>query len=308
MRKYLITGSNGLVGSSLKNILGDNHIYHTKDEVDLTDSKKTLDYITYHVKNNGVNTIINCSAKVGGVQANMKNNKGFFIENFMINNNVIESSFKNEIPNFVNLLSTCIFPDKNITFPLTPNQIDNGDPHYSNHGYAYSKRIAGYQTNVIKKVLNANWISVIPTNVYGINDNFHLEDGHMIPAMIHRAYLSKLNSEKMIVWGDGSPLRQVIYSDDLAKLIIWSLDNWRDDDSFMAINPLEHSILNIAKIICNNLGINYDDIIFDSEKPMGQYRKPAISNAPIDFEFTNLEIGIKNTIQWFIENYNNIRK
>jgi GDP-L-fucose synthase len=238
----------------------------------------------------------------------MKNNKGFFIENFMINNNVIESSFKNEIPNFVNLLSTCIFPDKNISFPLTPNQIDNGDPHFSNHGYAYSKRIAGYQTNVIKKVLNANWISVIPTNVYGINDNFNLEEGHMIPAMIHRAYLSKLNSEKMIVWGDGSPLRQVIYSDDLAKLIIWSLDNWRNDDSFMAINPLEHSILNIAKIICKNLGISYDDIIFDSEKPMGQYRKPAISNAPIDFEFTDLEIGIKNTIQWFIENYNNIRK
>jgi GDP-L-fucose synthase len=124
MRKYLITGSNGLVGSSLQKILGNNHVYHTKDEVDLTDSKKTLDYITYHVKNNGVDTIINCSAKVGGVQANMKNNKGFFIENFMINNNVIESSFKNEIPNFVNLLSTCIFPDKNITFPLTPNQID----------------------------------------------------------------------------------------------------------------------------------------------------------------------------------------
>jgi hypothetical protein len=124
MRKYLITGSNGLVGSSLKKILGDGHVYHTKDEVDLTDSKKTLDYITYHVKNNGVDSIINCSAKVGGVQANMKNNKGFFIENFMINNNVIESSFKNEIPNFVNLLSTCIFPDKNITFPLTPNQIE----------------------------------------------------------------------------------------------------------------------------------------------------------------------------------------
>jgi GDP-L-fucose synthase len=308
MRKYLITGSNGLVGSSLKKILGDNHVYHTKSDVDLTDSKKTLDYITYHVKNNGVNTIINCSAKVGGVQANMKDNKGFFIENFMINNNVIESSFKNEIPNFVNLLSTCIFPDENITFPLTPNQIDNGAPHFSNHGYAYSKRIAGYQTNVIKKVLNANWISVIPTNVYGKNDNFHLEEGHMIPAMIHRAYLSKLNSEKMIVWGDGSPLRQVIQSDDLAKLILWSLDNWKSDESFMAINPNEISILEIANIICNILGISNNDIIFDSEKPMGQYRKPAISNAPDDFEFTKLEDGIKETIDWFIKNYNTIRK
>ena len=308
MRKYLITGSNGLVGSSLKKILGDGHIYHTKNEVDLTDSKKTLDYITYHVKHNNVNTIINCSAKVGGVQANMKNNKGFFIENFMINNSVIEASFKNEIPNFVNLLSTCIFPDKNITFPLTPSQIDNGEPHFSNHGYAYAKRIAGYQTNVIKKVLNANWISLIPTNVYGIDDNFHLEEGHMIPAMIHRAYLSKLNSEKMVVWGDGSPLRQVIYSDDLAKLILWSLDNWKSDESFMAINPNEHSILDIANIICNTLEIPSNDIIFDSEKPMGQYRKPAISNASENFKFTSLEDGIKETIKWFKLNYNNIRK
>ncbi len=308
MRKYLITGSNGLVGSSLKKILGDNHVYHTKDEVDLTDSKKTLDYITYHVKNNGVDSIINCSAKVGGVQANMKNNKGFFIENFSINNNVIESSFKNEIPNFVNLLSTCIFPDKNITFPLTPNQIDNEAPHFSNHGYAYAKRIAGYQTNAIKKVLNANWISVIPTNVYGINDNFHLEEGHMIPGMIHRAYLSKQNSEKMVVWGNGSPLRQVIYSDDLAKLILWSLDNWNYNEPFMAINPNEHSILEIANIICNILEISNDDIIFDSEKPMGQYRKTAISNAPKDFKFISLEDGIKETINWFKLNYNNIRK
>ncbi len=308
MRKYLITGSNGLVGSSLKNILGDDHVYHTKSEVDLTDSRKTLDYISYHVKNNNVNTIINCSAKVGGVQANMKDNKGFFIENFMINNNVIESSFKNEIPNFVNLLSTCIFPDKNITFPLTPNQIDNGEPHFSNHGYAYSKRIAGYQTNVIKKVLNANWISVIPTNVYGTNDNFHLEDGHMIPAMIHRAYLSKLNSEKMTIWGDGSSLRQVIHSNDLAQLILWSLDNWNSDESFMAINPNEHSILEIAKIICNSLGISDHDIAFDLTKPMGQLRKPAITNVPKDFKFTKLEDGIQNTIEWFTQNYDNVRK
>jgi GDP-L-fucose synthase len=157
-------------------------------------------------------------------------------------------------------------------------------------------------------VLNANWISVIPTNVYGINDNFHLEDGHMIPAMIHRAYLSKLNSEKMVVWGDGSPLRQVIHSDDLAKLILWSLDNWKNDESFMAINPNEHSILEIANIICNILEIPKNDIVFDSDKPMGQYRKPAISNAPEDFNFVTLEDGIKKTIDWFIKNYNIIRK
>jgi GDP-L-fucose synthase len=130
----------------------------------------------------------------------------------------------------------------------------------------------------------------------------------MIPGMIHRAYLSKQNSEKMVVWGDGSPLRQVIHSDDLAKLILWSLDNWKSDESFMAINPNEHSILEISNIICKTLEISDNDIIFDPEKPMGQYRKPAISNAPEDFKFISLEDGIKETIKWFKLNYNNIRK
>jgi len=308
MKKVLVTGSNGLVGSALKKILGPEHVYHTKDDVDLLDPKKTMDYITYHVKHSDVDTVIHCAAKVGGVQANMKNNKGFFIDNFVINNNIIESSYKNEIPNFVNLLSTCIFPDKNIKFPLTPDQIDNGAPHPSNHGYAYAKRLSGYQTNIIKKVLNSNWVSVIPTNVYGINDNFHLEDGHMIPAMIHRAYLSKQRSEKMVVWGDGSPLRQVIYSEDLAKLIIWSLNNWTSDDPFMAINPIEDSILDIAKIICNTFDIKDNDIIFDPTKPMGQHKKPAITNAPVGFEFKNLNDGIKDTVEWFIQNYKEVRK
>ena len=308
MKKVLVTGSNGLVGSALKKILGPEHVYHTKDDVDLLDPKKTMDYITYHVKHSDVDTVIHCAAKVGGVQANMKDNKGFFIENFVINNNIIESSYKNEIPNFVNLLSTCIFPDKNIKFPLTPDQIDNGSPHPSNHGYSYAKRLSGYQTNIIKKVLNSNWVSVIPTNVYGTNDNFHLEDGHMIPSMIHRAYLSKQRSEKMVVWGDGSPLRQVIYSEDLAKLIIWSLNNWTSDEPFMAINPIENSILDIAKIICNTFDIKDEDVIFDSTKPMGQYKKPAITNAPVDFEFKNLNKGIKDTVEWFIQNYKEVRK
>ena len=308
MKKYLITGSDGLVGSALKKILGDNHVYHTRKDAELTDKKQTLDYINYQVKHNGVDTIINCAAKVGGVQANMKNNKGFFIDNFLLNNNVIEASFKNEIPNFVNILSTCIFPDENITYPLTANQINNGAPHHSNHGYAYAKRLAGYETNIVKNVLNSNWVSVIPTNVYGRHDNFHLEEGHMIPAMIHRAYLANKNKEKMVIWGDGSPLRQIIYSDDLAKLILWSLENWEDEEPFMAINPNEITILEIAKEICKNFNINDDDLIFDSEKPKGQHRKPAASNAPSEFKFTELSDGITETINWFLENYPNVRK
>ena len=100
--KVLVTGSNGLLGTALKELLGEGHIYHTRKDVDLTDEKSTSDYITHHVKNSGVDTIIHCAAMVGGVQSNSDNNETFFVENYKINNNVINSAFNNKVKNFVN--------------------------------------------------------------------------------------------------------------------------------------------------------------------------------------------------------------
>lgn len=308
MNKVLVTGSNGLVGSSLKKMLGDSHIYHTKNEVDLTNYEKTKDYINYHIKHSGVDTIIHCAAKVGGVQANSNDNKGFFNSNYQINNSIIKSCLEFEIPNFVNLLSTCIFPDKNITYPLTSSQIDNGAPHPSNYGYSYSKRLSGYETKIIKNLTGLNWINVVPTNVYGINDNFNLENSHMIPGLIHRAYLSKLNKTKLSIWGDGSSLRQFIHADDLSKNILWSIDNWNNDDYFMSINETEHSVMDIVKIISEKLEIPSEDLIFDTSKPSGQFRKPAKTDIPSDYKFIDLKQGINDTIDWFVKNYNTVRK
>lgn len=306
--KILVTGSNGLVGSSLKNILGESHVFHTKDDVDLTNYSKTKDYINFHIKNSGIDTIIHCAAKVGGVLANSNDNKGFFNTNYQINNSIIKSCLEFEIPNFVNLLSTCIFPDKNITYPLTPSQIDNGAPHPSNYGYSYSKRLSGYETKTIKKLTGLNWINVVPTNVYGINDNFNLENSHMIPGLIHRAYLSKQNKNKFTIWGDGSSLRQFIHADDLSRNILWSIDNWKSDDYFMAINETEYSVIDVVKIISEKLEIPFEDLVFDTSKPSGQFRKPAKTDIPHDYKFIELKKGINDTVDWFIENYNTLRK
>lgn len=101
---------------------------------------------------------------------------------------MVESLIENEVPFFVNLLSTCIFPDQNIVYPLTSDQINMGDPHPSNHGYAFVKRLSGDVTRMVRKIYGHNWISVVPTNVYGEFDNFHLEDSHLVPAMIHRSF------------------------------------------------------------------------------------------------------------------------
>jgi GDP-L-fucose synthase len=126
--------------------------------------------------------------------------------------------------------------------------------------------------------------------------------------MIHRAYLAKQRNEKMVIWGDGSPLRQFIHSEDLANNILWALTNWNSENNFQAINETEISVMEVAKIICKKFEINEEDLLFDSTKPRGQFRKPAKTDIPSNFEFIKFEDGINSTIEWFINNYENLRK
>lgn len=306
--KVLVLGSNGLVGSPFQKLLGEDHIYHTRKDCDLTDEKLTKEYITYHVNHSGVDTIINCGAKIGGVQANILDNEGYFIQNYKMSNNVINSAYDNKIKNFVNFSSTCIFPDKEVTYPLTPDQINLGDPHPSNRGYSYSKRLSGYQTRMIRLYTGYNWITVIPANVYGPHDNFHPDFSHIIPGIIQRAYHTKFFNEDFIVWGDGSPLRQFIHTDDLAKNILWAIENWNSEVPFMAVPEIEHSVMDVVKIVIKKFDISPDKIVFDETMPKGQHKKTAKSDIPKDYKFIDLETGINETIDWFIENYEIARK
>jgi GDP-L-fucose synthase len=305
--KVLVTGSNGLLGRALKKVLGDGHVYHTREDVDLTNYEETFKFFQDKVLNEGVDTIIHTAARVGGVNANMNNNQLFFDDNYIINSNVIKVCSLLKVDNFVNILSTCIFPHENIVYPLTSEQIDNGPPHPSNYGYSYAKRLSGYETQIFRNVLNKNWYSVVPTNLYGPYDNFNLEDSHLIPGMIHRAYLAKQNNEKFVIWGDGSPLRQFVYSEDMAKLIVWSLTNWVSEKHCMMIDETEISVMEVANIISKKFGFNDDDLIFDETKPKGQFRKPASSDIK-NFNFKSIEDGINETIDWFIQNYKTARK
>lgn len=305
--KILVTGSSGLLGNAFVKILGPNHVFHTRKDADLLDPKATHEYLSHQVRENGVDTIIHSAAIVGGLQANLDGNDRFFSENFEINSNVLKSAFDLGVDNFVNVLSTCIFPHENITYPLTKEQIDAGPPHPSNAGYAYAKRLGGHQTKILGEVLGKNWFSVVPTNLYGPHDNFNLRTSHLVAGMMHRAYLSKLNGEKFTIWGDGSPLRQFIYAEDLANMILWALDNWKSNEHFMAVNEEELSVMDVANIICEVLEIPDEDIVFDASKPKGQFRKPAKSDLP-DFNFKPFEEGVRETIEWLINNYDKARK
>ena len=304
MVKCLVTGSDGLLGSALKRLLGKDHIFLTRKDCDLLNSQEVDAF--FHGNRKKFDTVIHCAARVGGVFANMNANKEFFDQNYLINRNVLESSYKNQVENLVSVLSTCVFPDK-VEYPLTADKINLGPPHDSNKGYSYAKRLLLYQTEMFGKFLNKNWISVIPTNMYGENDYFNLDKGHLIPSLIRKAYEASVSGDDFLVWGDGSPLRQFVYSDDAAELILWAIENWKQTNPFMLVSDQEFSIGSVANMIAVRLGIPEHKIKYDISKPKGQFRKKAHSDCP-DYNFTSLEKGISRTIDWFVENRLSIRK
>jgi len=300
MTKILITGSNGLVGSSIN---GDVKIGR---EYDLRNYNDTERMFQEHKPTH----IIHCAGKVGGLGGNMKRKGEFFYDNIMINTNVIESARKNGVEKLVCFLSTCIFP-ANVEYPLTEEKIHLGKPHFTNDAYAYAKRMADVQIRAYKEQYGLNYTSVIPTNIYGINDNFNLEDGHVIPMLIHKCYLAKLNNTDLVIWGSGEPLREFIYNKDVAKLTEWVLKEYNESEPIILSNSIEISIKDIVIMIAKEMEFS-GNIIFDTTKPDGQFRKPS-DNSKLkkylpDFEFTPIEIGLKETIKWFIENYETIRK
>jgi len=304
MRKILVTGGNGLVGSQF---VGENYYNLTSKECDLKNISQMDDLFYINDKNTFQTwgAVIHCAAKVGGLGGNMKYKGEFFYDNIMINTNVIESARKYGVKNLVCFLSTCVFPD-NVEYPLTEDKIHLGPPHFSNDAYAYAKRMADVQIRAYREQYGLNYKSVIPTNIYGINDNFDIENGHVIPSLIHKCYIARETNTPLTIWGSGKPLREFIFNKDVAKLTEWVLDK-----PIILSTSEEISIKEVVGIIVELMNFK-GEVIWDKNKPDGQFRKPS-DNSKIkhylpDFKFTSLYDGLKETIKWFESNYENIRK
>jgi GDP-L-fucose synthase len=300
--RILVTGGNGLVGSEF---IGNCYFKPTSKEYNLIDKDKTNLLIS-----KGFDSIIHCAAKVGGVGGNMNFKGEYFYNNIMMNTNIIESARLNDVKNLVVFLSTCVFPN-DVTYPLTESKIHMGPPHFSNDAYAYAKRMADVQIRSYKEQYGLNYTSVIPTNIYGPKDNYNIENGHVIPSLIHKCYLARENKTDFKIWGTGKPLREFIFSKDVAKLTEWVLENYEESEPIILSTSDEISIKEIVDVITELM--NYrGNVVWDKDKPDGQYRKPS-DNTKIkkylpDFKFTPLYEGLKETIEYFENNYNIIRK
>ena len=301
MTKVLVTGGYGMVGSAMES-----QIKLSRETCDLTNPKQTHKLFQL-IKPDGV---IHCAGKVGGIGGNSNYKGEYFYDNLMINTNVIESARKAGVKNLVAFLSTCVFPDK-VKYPLTVDQIQLGEPHESNYPYAYAKRMADVQIRAYREQYGINYTSIIPSNIYGPNDNFSLEHGHVMPMLIHKLYLAKQNKTDFTVWGSGKPLREFIYSKDIAKVAEWALFNYEGTDPLIVSGDEEISIKDLVGLLVDEFKFK-GKVIFDKTKPDGQLRKPSdnskIKELMPDFKYTPFEKGIKETVNWFIENYDEARK
>ncbi len=307
--KILITGATGLVGASMvkqaRDLFKHEVISVSSKDCDLLDARATENYIVGHKPD----VVIHLAANVGGLFKNMNNKVEMFEHNIRMNSNVISACHKAGVERFIGTLSTCIFPDKT-TYPIDESMLQLGPPHTSNDAYAYAKRMLMVQCDAYNEQHGTNYSCIIPTNVYGDNDNYNLQDAHVIPALIHKCYLAKKESKSFVVAGSGKPLRQFIHADDLANITLQLIDKI-DRESVIISPEQEISIGDVAKHIAD--AFDYSKMMrFNLELPDGQYKKTADNTKMLklisDYEFIDLKQGIYRTVDHFINNFDQIRK
>ena len=310
----LVTGGTGLYGKAIEHVVkedgydtGNTWFFACSKDADLRDMAST-EALFERVKPTHV---IHLAAMVGGLFKNMKYKVEFYRENILINDNVMECSRKFEVKKLVSCLSTCIFPDKT-TYPIDETMIHDGAPHSSNAGYAYAKRMIDVMNKCYAEEYGCNFTSIIPTNIYGPHDNFSIEDGHVIPGLIHKCYMAKRDGTDFTIWGSGSPLRQFIFSHDLARLTLWVMKDYHSSDPIILSvgEEDEVSIGDVALAVAEAMDFK-GQVVFDTTKSDGQFKKTA-SNAKLkslhDFSFTPIKDGLKQACDWFVANYETLRK
>lgn len=267
------------------------------------------------------NTKISTILKRGGkIKSFCFTNANFFQRvNLQINDNVLQTAHDNGCLKVVSCLSTCIFPDKT-EYPIDETMVHNGPPHVSNYGYSYAKRLIDVQNHAYYDKYGDMFTSIIPCNIFGPHDNYKPQVSHVIPGMIYRMH-KLINENKDVaecdkvftVYGSGKPLRQFIYSLDLAKLIIWVLRNYESVEPIILSvdEEQEVTIYQVAEAVAKAFNFK-GELECDTSKADGQHKKTA-SNEKLrslmpKFEFTSFNEAIQSSVKWYIDNYEEARK
>lgn len=308
--KIYIAGHNGMVGSAVWRTLKCNGyinlIGKSSAELDLKNQQSVYEFF----KSEKPEIVINAAAKVGGILANSNHPYEFLMENLQIQNNLIDQAVKSDIKKFIFLGSSCIYP-KYANQPIKEEYLLSDKLEPTNEWYAIAKITGIKACQSIRKQFNKDYISLMPTNLYGYNDNFDLQSSHVIPAMIRKFHdAKKTNHSTVTLWGSGTPMREFLFVDDLAQAILYALENKLSEPLYNVGTGKDISIKELAVIVQKVVG-HQGNIKWDPSKPDGTPRKlldvSKLKNLGWTYS-TDLNDGIKKTYCWFLKNINNLKK
>ena len=273
--KIYIAGHRGLVGSAIKREFEQkgytNLIYRTHSELDLTDSAAVAEFF----EKEKPDWVVLAAAKVGGIYGNNTYPVEFMLENLKIQNNIIENAYKNNVKKLLFLGSSCIYP-KETPQPMKEEHLLSGYLEKTNEGYALAKIIGIKLCNAYNREYGTNYMSVMPCNLYGLNDNYHPQNAHVIPMLIRRFHEAKEQGLKEVtVWGTGTPRREFLYSGDLAEAVVFLMENKdaKDIGEFINIGSgYDMPIAEIANLVKETVGFE-GKLVYDTSKPDGTMLK-----------------------------------
>jgi len=305
-----IAGHNGMVGSAIWRNLSakgySNLIGASSKELDLRKEKAVRDFIR-KIK---PDVIIDAAAKVGGILANNDFPYQFLMENMQIQNNLIDAAHRRGVDKFIFLGSSCIYP-KLAPQPLKEEYLLTNSLEPTNEWYALAKISGVKACEALRKQFDKDFVSLMPTNLYGTHDNFDLNSSHVLPAMIRKFHEAKLNNNAVVVlWGSGTPMREFLFVDDMAAAVVFALENKLPDSLYNVGTGEDLTIKELALTIQKIIG-HTGDIIWDDTKPDGTPRKLMDVSKMHDLGWkhqVNLEAGIQLTYDWFLENIDRFKQ
>ncbi|MGU8814890.1 GDP-L-fucose synthase [Clostridium perfringens] len=303
--KIYVAGHRGLVGSAIVRNLEEkgfkNIICRTHKELDLTNQNEVRRFF----EEERPEYVFLAAAKVGGIHANNIYPADFIYENLMIQNNVIKAAHDFEVKKLLFLGSTCIYP-KMAPQPIKEDYLLTGSLEETNEAYAVAK-IAGLEMcKFFKRQYGDNFISCMPTNLYGPNDNFDLKNSHVLPALIRKFHEAKVNNSEVVeVWGTGKPLREFLYVDDMADACVFLMENYDGEQHVNIGTGVEVSIRELAETVKEVVGFE-GELVFNTDMPDGTPRKLTTVDKLNSLGWkhkVDLNNGIKMAYDWFLENY-----
>ena len=307
--KIYIAGHKGMVGSAVWRALKQkgytNLLGKTSTELDLRNQQAVINFYASEKPD----VVIDAAAKVGGILANNDYPYPFLMENMQIQNNLIDGALNAGIEKFIFLGSSCIYP-KLAPQPLKEEYLLTDSLEPTNEWYALAK-ITGVKTcQAIRKQFNKDYVSLMPTNLYGYFDNFDLETSHVLPAMLRKFHEAKLNNTHVKLWGSGTPMREFLFVDDMAEAVVYALENELPEYLYNVGSGKDITIKELALTIQKVTG-HQGEIIWDANKPDGTPRKlmDVSKMKAMGWEYsTELKEGIEKTYSWFLENIENIKE